>query len=168
MNIVYIALGSNINPRMDYLQQAINMLKEQEKITVMKYSDIYETEPVGYTEQGKFLNMVIEMKTTLDPAPLLKICQSIERRLGRKREIRWGPRTIDLDILLYNQLHIDMEGLSIPHPRIHERAFVLIPLSDINPELKLSHLNVKVADALKALPDTQKAGVIKWQTVNLE
>lgn len=168
MNIAYIALGSNISPRMIYLQQAVSMLKEQEKITVTKYSDVYETEPVGYTEQGKFLNMAIEMETTLDPAPLLKICQSIERRLGRKREIRWGPRTIDLDILLYNQQNINMEGLSIPHPRLHERAFVLIPLGDIDPELKLPHLNVKVADALSSLPAMEKAGVVKWKVANLE
>jgi|SRR5699024_2604104 len=162
MNKVYIALGSNISPRMSYLQQAIDLLKEHDDITLTNCSAIYETEPVGYTEQDKFLNMVVEIETPLAAISLLTICQTFERTLGRKREIKWGPRTIDLDILLYNQENMETKELSIPHPRLHERAFVLIPLADINSTLLLPNIETTVAEALLALSSSEKEGVVEW------
>ncbi len=131
MNIVYIALGSNQGDRAGYLQEAVEEIGRHEQIMVEKESSIYETDPVGYTEQDKFLNMVIKVNTQLAPADLLKVLQEFEYFFGRKREIRWGPRTLDLDILLYNQENIETEELIIPHPRMWERAFVFIPLIEI-------------------------------------
>ena len=135
MNIAYLALGTNIEPREEYLDEAIRMLEENTSITIKKKSSIYETAPVGYTDQADFLNMVIEVETSLSSIELLEFCQEVELDLGRKREIRFGPRTIDLDILIYNQENSTIERLIIPHPRMHERAFVLVPLEEIAPNL---------------------------------
>lgn len=118
------------------LKQAVRLLTEHPQITVEKISSLYETEPVGYTEQDSFLNMVVYVKTGLSAFSLLDACQEVEERLERRRTIRWGPRTIDLDILLYNQDNMETERLIIPHPRMHERAFVLTPLLELNPELE--------------------------------
>ena len=134
-NIAYIALGTNIGKRDQHLHQAISFLKEEQNIKLVMTSSVYETDPVGYTDQDPFFNMVIKVETTLLPLELLAICQKIEQKLGRRREIRWGPRTIDLDILLYNQENIETENLIVPHPRMTERAFVLIPLLEISPDI---------------------------------
>ena len=136
MNSAYLSLGSNIGNRLEHLQQAVRLLNEHSSIDVLKVSSIYETEPVGLTEQAKFLNIAVELKTSLEATELLSACQSIENKLGRMRKIRWGPRTVDLDILLYNEEHIQLEDLIIPHLRMQERAFVLVPLVEINSEVK--------------------------------
>ena len=101
-------------------------------------SSIYETEPIGYTDQTEFLNMAIKISTDLSAFDLLEVLQDIEIVLDRKREIRWGPRTLDLDILLYNHDNIETETLSVPHPRMHETAFVIIPLLEIEPNISVS------------------------------
>ncbi|MGP4042581.1 2-amino-4-hydroxy-6-hydroxymethyldihydropteridine diphosphokinase [Gracilibacillus sp. D59] len=163
MKKAYIALGSNIQPRLNYLEQAIKQLAEHDEIIIKDQSSVYETDPVGFVEQEQFLNMVIEIETDLDPIPLLNVCQSIERILGRKREIKWGPRTIDLDILVYNQENIETERLILPHPRLHERAFVLIPLAEINPFLYTAHLAQNITQLLARIPAQDKEGVVKWQ-----
>ncbi|MDL4840509.1 2-amino-4-hydroxy-6-hydroxymethyldihydropteridine diphosphokinase [Aquibacillus rhizosphaerae] len=168
MNTVYIALGSNINPRSAYLNQAIDNLRLSEHIFVISYSPIYETEPVGYLEQENFLNMVIEIETSLEPLDLLNYCKGIEKKIGRKRGVRWGPRVIDLDILLYNQENIRTEQLIVPHPRMHERAFVLIPLKDVNPSLNIPSLNKSVASVLDEVTTQEKKGVYKWYPSNGE
>src|SRR5699024_3333627 len=124
----FIGLGSNIEPRVDYLRRAIKLLETHKEITVENVSSIYETVPVGYLDQGKFLNQVIKINTALSAIDLLDVCQNIERDLVREPTFEDGPRTIDLDILLYNQEYRQLERLKIPHPRLHERAFVLIPL----------------------------------------
>ncbi|ARK28475.1 2-amino-4-hydroxy-6-hydroxymethyldihydropteridine diphosphokinase [Halalkalibacter krulwichiae] len=157
---VYIALGSNIGDRYDHLKTAIHLLDQHERISVEKQSSIYETEPVGYVNQQAFLNMVIYVKTDLSPRELLDVTQAIETRCGRKRDIRWGPRTIDLDILLFDQENMVMETLSIPHPRMWERAFVMIPLMELQPMLKAPHSDKSLEEIYKALPD--KEGVRKW------
>ena len=136
MNSAYLSLGSNIGNRLEHLQQAVRLLNEHSSIDVLKVSSIYETEPVGLTEQAKFLNIAVELKTSLEATELLSACQSIENKLGRMRKIRWGPRTVDLDIFLYNEEHIQLEDLIIPHLRMQERAFVLVPLVEINSEVK--------------------------------
>lgn len=138
-NQSYISLGTNMGDREGFLTKAIKEISQHEEIVVEQVSSIYETDPVGYLEQDPFLNVVIKISTNLTPIQLLEVTQSIEQGLGRKRELRWGPRTIDLDILLYNQENIEVEHLRIPHPRMFERSFVLIPLKEINPSFKVEN-----------------------------
>ncbi|MFC0559615.1 2-amino-4-hydroxy-6-hydroxymethyldihydropteridine diphosphokinase [Halalkalibacter alkalisediminis] len=157
---VYIALGSNIGDRYEHLMSAIELLKEQPRIQFLTSSSIYETEPVGYVDQQSFLNMVVAVTTTLGPRELLAVTQSIEERCGRTRDVRWGPRTIDLDILLFDQENMVMENLSIPHPRMWERAFVIVPLMEVYPDLYATHLKQSIQEIYKALPD--KEGVRIW------
>ena len=135
MNKAFISIGSNIGERLLHLKNAVRALHSHKNIVVLSVSSIYETAPVGFTNQADFLNIVIEVSTTLDSYNLLTVCQEIEHELGRVRTIRWGPRKVDLDILLYNNDTIKAEHLIIPHPRMHERAFVLIPLLEIAPEV---------------------------------
>src|SRR5699024_1471915 len=122
----------------------------------------YETEPVGYQDQAKFLNQVIEVQTTYSPMELLLACQSIEKKLGRERDVRWGPRTIDLDILLYNHEDIMTNQLIVPHPRMDSRAFVLVPLAELNPELVIPTTNQTVSEQLSLIANHEKRGVVKW------
>lgn len=128
---VYIGLGSNLGDKGENLKKAVDLLKE--KCKILKSSSLYETEPVGYKEQGWFLNCAIEIKTNLNPQELLEFLLLIEKRLGRVRAIKNGPRTIDLDILFYDNKIINENNLIVPHPRLHERAFVLEPLNEICP-----------------------------------
>jgi len=130
----YIGLGSNIGDREEYIEQAIFLLEKNPNIQVTKRSSNYETEAEG-GEQPPFINAAIEVKTTLSPHKLLEVCQEIETALGREREVEWGPRTIDLDILLYNDQIISNDQLQIPHPLMHERLFVLKPLREIAPHV---------------------------------
>ncbi|MFD1021169.1 2-amino-4-hydroxy-6-hydroxymethyldihydropteridine diphosphokinase [Thalassobacillus hwangdonensis] len=166
MNRAYIALGSNINPRDEYLEAGIKELQHHPEVSITKRSRIYETAPVGYTEQNDFLNMVIQVKTSLPALNLLDLCQSIEHELGRKRMIKWGPRTIDLDILMYNQEHIDTERLKIPHPSMHERAFVMVPLAELDPEAYIPAVDTTAQAVLNTLPNQEIEGVIPWQKNN--
>jgi len=130
-NKVYIGLGSNIGRREKYIIDAIKHISQIPDTEIIRMSDVYETEPVGNTEQDRFLNMAVSIITGLEPLELLDRLQYIENLLGRVRTVRWGPRTIDLDMLLFGDLHIELPQLVIPHPRMSERAFVLIPLSEI-------------------------------------
>jgi 2-amino-4-hydroxy-6-hydroxymethyldihydropteridine diphosphokinase len=130
---VYIGIGSNIGKREYNCKKAIQKI-EGKGIRVKKISSMYETKPWGFKEQPLFINMVIEVETEINPYELLKILKQIETEMGRKETIRWGPRIIDLDILLYNNEIIDREDLKIPHPFLHQRDFVLLPLSEIAPE----------------------------------
>ncbi|MBS3761887.1 MAG: 2-amino-4-hydroxy-6-hydroxymethyldihydropteridine diphosphokinase [Candidatus Brocadiia bacterium] len=132
--IVFIGLGSNIGDRRANLEGAVRALEEQDRIDVLKVSEFHETEPVGGPPQGNFLNAVAKVKTQLAPETLLEKLQSIEKDFGRERSVRWGPRTLDLDILLYGSEVIKQPALQIPHPRMHERRFVLVPLCEISPE----------------------------------
>lgn len=128
---VYIGLGSNLGDRLGHLQQAIDTLHSHPHITVTHVSPVYETKPVGMTEQPTFLNMVIALHTSLSPQALLWEMQQVEAHHQRKRTIRWGPRTLDLDLLLYGERIIQEKELIVPHPRMCERPFVLIPLRDV-------------------------------------
>jgi len=166
VNLAYIALGSNIGNRHANLTNAIKRLVDHPDIHLVNYSSIYETEPVGYVEQDLFLNMVIEINTCLNAFQLLDRCLKIETELGRKRDIRWGPRTIDLDILSFNQENIKTENLIIPHPRILERAFVLIPLLEINSDFHFAGIEKPITSLLNELPD--KEGVRIWKQKNGE
>ena len=141
MNTAYLSLGSNMGDRSNFLKTALETLVSAYPIELVNVSSIYETDPVGYTDQDLFLNMVVQVKTELSPIELLDACSETEIELGRKREIHWGPRTIDLDILLFNEENMITERLVIPHPRMFERAFVIIPLLEISPEIKLPSMN---------------------------
>ncbi|AIK38052.1 MULTISPECIES: 2-amino-4-hydroxy-6-hydroxymethyldihydropteridine diphosphokinase [Bacillus] len=161
-NVVYVALGSNIGDRYVYLLQAIELLNKNPHIQVEDVSSVYETDPVGYTDQNRFLNLVIKISTNLLPQELLKVTQKVEIDLGRKREIRWGPRTIDIDILLYNQENIEAENLIVPHPRMFERAFVIVPLLEINQDIK-QNISRSQVDEMK-----RREGVTVWKQKNGE
>ena len=126
---VYIALGTNLGERLSNLRTAIAALAPE--VTVLAESHVYETPPWGYEDQPAFLNMVVKAATDLEPESLLKFLKQLEVELGREKSVRWGPRLIDLDILFYDDLIIDTPPLVIPHPRMQERAFVLVPLADI-------------------------------------
>ncbi len=139
---VYLALGTNLGDREWELKQAIEYINEIDRTSIKSISRIYETKPVGYMNQADFLNMVICIQTEIEPKKLLHELQEIENRMKRVREIHWGPRTIDIDILLYDTLEINDPELVIPHPRMLERAFVLVPLKDIYPYPELFEKNI--------------------------
>jgi 2-amino-4-hydroxy-6-hydroxymethyldihydropteridine diphosphokinase len=130
---VYLALGSNLGDRLANLKQAIDALTPQ--MEVKAKSSVYETPPWGFEDQPKFLNQVVKAKTYLDPQPLLKHLKRLEVALGRQASFPNGPRLIDMDILFYDELILNTSALVIPHPRLHERGFVLLPLMEIAPAL---------------------------------
>lgn len=129
----YLGLGSNLGSRRDNLAAAVAALAAAEQVAVVEHSAVYETEPWGYREQPAFLNCAVGLDTLLSPAELLALCKEIEQRLGRRPGRRFGPRVVDLDILLYGNQVVKLEtpDLTIPHPRLHQRAFVLLPLAEI-------------------------------------
>ena len=130
-NKVYLSLGSNIGNRQKYIESAIELIGKTEGIEILKKSGLYETSPVGYVEQNLFLNTVIKIETDFSAREILKIINKIENELDRKREIRWGPRTIDIDILIFSDKKIDEMDLIIPHKEMLNRLFVLVPLIEI-------------------------------------
>ena len=144
----YIGLGANLGDRIGRLRAAVRLLGSGQGIAVRRCSPVYETEPVGGPPQGRFLNAVLEIETGLSPELLLERCGEIENEMGRVRLERWGPRIIDIDILLYGNAIVRSETLEIPHPRMHERTFVLAPLADIAPGLVHPVLGVTVNDLL--------------------
>lgn len=156
---VLIALGSNIQPRLDHLKNAVTAFEQNEGIKVVATSPIYETVPKGYLDQEDFLNMVMHVQTDLTAADLLAFCQSIEQVQKRVRTIKNGPRTIDVDILLIDEEIIDTSDLLVPHPRMHERAFVLCPAADIVGQWQVPHLNKTVSALRDALPHAEKGDV---------
>lgn len=135
MAIVYIGLGSNLGDRLGFIQQAVKMLEFHAAVKVLETSSFYETEPYGVKEQDWFINAAVKVSTPLTPVEILRVCQHIEEKLGRKREIKWGPRVIDLDILLYDEEIIADDILTIPHPSTYDRACCIVPLLEIADEL---------------------------------
>ena len=155
---VYLALGSNLGDRLANLKQAIDSLTPQ--MEVRAKSSVYETPPWGYEDQPKFLNQVVKAKTYLDPEPLLKHLKRLEVALGRQASFPNGPRLIDMDILFYDELIVNTPSLVIPHPHLHERGFVLLPLMDISPDLvhPLSRKRVREMAAQSDVRDIKKFG----------
>ena len=144
--LVYLGLGSNVGDREEYIEQVVFLLGKTKGITVVKRSTNYETEAEGVEDQPPFLNAAIEIETTLSPQKLLSVIQETENTLGRERGIEWGPRTIDIDILLYGDEIISDDKLQIPHPLLHERLFVLQPLAEIAPEAIHPTLEKTISD----------------------
>lgn len=168
MRYAYIAFGTNIEPRESYLIKGLEQLKANEAIQLRRVSSIYETDPVDYTDQADFLNLVAEVKTSLTANELLQLCQEVENTHGRVRRVRFGPRTLDLDILLYDDEEIDTKDLVVPHPRMHERGFVLVPLVELNPDLAVPGQKGSVGTLLEELPEDAKKGIHKWPRENPE
>ncbi|MFE3576136.1 2-amino-4-hydroxy-6-hydroxymethyldihydropteridine diphosphokinase [Lysinibacillus sp. NPDC059133] len=161
MNDVYLSIGTNMGNRFENLQHAVKLLEGKDEIEVVQISSVYETAAVGYTDQADFLNIAVHIKTSYSSSEMLKICQWVESELGRVREFRWGPRIIDLDILLYNHENIETESLIVPHPRMYERAFVLVPLIEINPAPVGEQLQ-RVHDIMQQM-DCEEEGVTLWR-----
>lgn len=154
MTIVYLSLGSNLGNREDNLRQALSLISRH--MTLTDLSSVYETEPLEYTSQPTFLNMVCAGKTYDRPRNILELTQGIEKALGRVTTFKYGPRTLDVDILLYGHEVIDSPDLQIPHPSFSGRAFVLVPLSEIAPNIIHPVLGKSIADLLMEVSGREK------------
>jgi 2-amino-4-hydroxy-6-hydroxymethyldihydropteridine diphosphokinase len=131
---VHLSLGSNAGDRVANLRAALHALAGTERIRVVKVSSAYETAPVGYTDQSAFLNLAAEIETAFEPLELLNAAKDIERELGRTPTVRWGPREIDIDLILWGPRTVETESLVLPHKEFRTRAFVLVPLAEIAPD----------------------------------
>lgn len=149
-HLAYVGIGANLNNPARQVESALEQLSRQPDIRLLAKSGLYVSKPVGYADQPDYINAVASLDTALAPRELLTRLLEIERHHGRERTFRNSPRTLDLDILLFDSLQIDEPGLHIPHPRMHERAFVLLPLAEIAPALKLPGHGL-IADALAKL-----------------
>jgi 2-amino-4-hydroxy-6-hydroxymethyldihydropteridine diphosphokinase len=136
--LAYVGLGANLGDREGTLRRAVEGLREADGVEVLAASELHETDPVGVIDQPRFLNGAVALRTELAPRELLELLLEIERGLGRVRDgERWGPRTIDLDLLVYEDVIVDEPGLRVPHPRLHERRFALEPLAELDPALEI-------------------------------
>jgi 2-amino-4-hydroxy-6-hydroxymethyldihydropteridine diphosphokinase len=150
MSIVYIGIGSNLGDREKNCLRSIDLI-EKNGIVIRQKSSLYETIPWGLRDQPLFLNMVIAVETELKPQELLEVLKSVEIEVGREKSSRWGPRAIDLDILLYDDITLNEETLTVPHPYLHERDFVLIPLCEVAPDIKHPVLQSTMRELLQML-----------------
>ena len=157
MNKVFLSIGSNSGDRVKFIENAVNFLGLCEEIKISKTSALYETEPWGIKNQNWFLNIAAEIETTLSPQDLLIKCNQIEKTLGRDRnkESRWGERNIDIDIIFYGQEIINTDVLTIPHPRMHERAFVLVPMLEIASDFIHPILNSTITELYDSLQEVE-------------
>jgi 2-amino-4-hydroxy-6-hydroxymethyldihydropteridine diphosphokinase len=137
MTRAYVGLGANLGPREETIRRALDLLQRASGVDVVAVSELRETDPVGVADQPRFLNGVAALETSLIARELLDLLLDVERELGRVRDERWGPRVIDLDLLLYGDETLDEPGLRVPHPRLHERRFALEPLAELAPELAI-------------------------------
>jgi 2-amino-4-hydroxy-6-hydroxymethyldihydropteridine diphosphokinase len=147
---VYLGLGSNVGDREAHLAYAVGRLGREGNLTGL--SSVYETDPVGYLDQPPFLNLVVRLETSHEPEELLRRIRGIESDRGRQRTFRNAPRTLDIDVLLYGDRQLGLEGLTIPHPRMDERPFVLVPLLELAPELREPGSGRAYRDVLVGLP----------------
>ncbi len=163
----YLGLGTNVGDRLANLERALQMLGSTPGVTVGKPSSVYETEPWGLTEQPRFLNAAVEVRTILEPGALLSVVKAIEVEMGRVATVRYGPRVIDIDILLYGDRVIDWEtpDLQIPHARMAERAFVLLPLAEIAGEVQHPGLDVRISNLAEVVEGREGVvfGTAEWK-----
>jgi len=157
----YIGLGSNVGRRRAQIARAIELLKRMPMIEVLRQASWYETEPMGVEEQRWFINTVVEVETELAPEELLRSLKEIERKVGRRERRRWGPREIDLDLLLYGDLILEEEGLVLPHPELPRRRFVLEPLCELAPDMNHPLLGRPLQELLDDLDE-------RWRVVRLD
>lgn len=155
---VYVGLGANLGDPPAQLRRAVVLLRDHGIERVLRESHLYRTPPWGRSDQPAFINAVIEVSTALAPQALVAQLLSVERALGRERDARWGPRTIDLDLLLHRELRVDEPGCRVPHPHLAERAFVLVPLAEIAADAHVPGLG-SVAALLASLPAAERAAV---------
>ena len=155
---VYLSLGSNLGRREDNLRRAIGLLRRY--VRHQRASSVYETAPWGFTQQPDFLNCILEVTTPLAPHMILSSVKSLESEMGRHPGARYGPRLIDIDILFYGRQTLEYPDLQIPHPRLHQRAFVLVPLADLAPKLSHPAMMLTVAQLADGVPG--KEGVKLW------
>ena len=160
MTIAYLGLGSNLGPRLNLLKTAVGELASLPQTEVLSLSSLYETEPVGVKDQPWFLNLVLVLHTAIPPEELLHRLKGIEGQMGREGGRRWGPRPIDLDILLYGDLILDSPRLVIPHPRMHQRSFVLLPLAELAPQLVHPVLGKRIGKLAEGLSPQE---VVRWK-----
>ena len=146
----YLGLGTNLSDRWDNLRRALALLSTGSGVRMLRCSRVYETEPWGVAEQPSFLNCAAEVATTLSPEDLLGRCKEVEDRLGRQPGPRWGPRLMDVDILLYGSQTVDLPHLEIPHPRLHLRAFALTPLAELVPDAVHPLLNRNIGELARS------------------
>ena len=136
--MIFLGLGSNLGDRENNIASALSSLAIHPQIQLCQTSSLYQTAPVGYLDQPDFLNAVVSLRTKLLPLELLDVCQAVEQQLGRVRTEKWGPRTIDIDLLVYHDLVCHSDRLTLPHPRLKERCFVLVPLAEIASDTPVS------------------------------
>jgi 2-amino-4-hydroxy-6-hydroxymethyldihydropteridine diphosphokinase len=160
-NISYIALGSNKGDRFEHLTKAIQEIIHDKNNSIENVSSIYETLPYGYKDQGNFYNAVIKIRTGYRLMALLDFLKSIEQKIGRENSAKWGPREIDLDILFFNDLIFSNNRITVPHKEVAKRDFVLVPLSEIAPDLYHPALNQKICDI--CIVESEKTVVGKTQ-----
>ncbi len=160
-HIVYIGIGSNLGDKIGQCERAIAEILKVDQHKLLAKSSLFKTKPIGDTSQDWFVNGVIKIETDLGPLELLQMLQEAESRLGRKKTSRWGPRTIDLDILFYDEEEVQMENLQIPHPLLHERQFVLIPLAEIDPTFIHPLLKKSIGELLEDLKENQEVKKLK-------
>ena len=153
----FIGIGSNIGDKIENCLIAIDMIDKIKGCSVIKRSSFYKTEPVGFKDQNWFVNCVILIDTIFSPHSLLKKLQKIENVMGRKRKIKWGPRIIDLDILLFDSLIIKDKKLAVPHPLMHKRRFVLVPMNQLAPDLIHPVFNKSIKELLNNIPEDQQS-----------
>jgi 2-amino-4-hydroxy-6-hydroxymethyldihydropteridine diphosphokinase len=161
VSTAYLGLGGNLGNRRQYLASAILALNSEPGIRVDKISSVYETLPVGVVDQPEFLNLVVQVSTSLTARNLLTRCLQIEKSLGRVRAERWGPRTIDLDVLWFDGTPLNEPDLVLPHPRMKERAFVLVPLAEIAPSLSLESVPIEQIAARLDLSGLRQLGSLE-------
>jgi len=152
----FIGFGSNLGDKRTNCLKGLRGLKAHGRVRILRLSSLWRTEPVGFRHQDWFLNGVTEVATELSPRELLGLLKDVERKIGRKETFRWGPRVLDLDLLLYGQEVIQEEDLQVPHPRLHQRAFVLVPLVEIAPEAYHPILGKTARDLLEELQDPEE------------
>ena len=154
-HIAYVGIGSNLGDKLNNCQKAISETLKADRHKLLARSSFFKTQPVGYPSQDWFVNGVIKIETDLDPPELLRTLKTVESRLGRTETFRWGPRTIDLDILFFDDIEIRTEELQIPHPLIQSRQFVLVPLAEIDLNLIHPVLNKTIQELLNDLKEDQ-------------